>query len=219
MTAKRVEQIIEHAKLHKRKAICLITGVPGAGKTLAGLNIATSRAEKHLDEHAVFLSGNAPLVDVLREALARDKHAREGIPKSRALREASTFVQNIHHLRDEAFESIDPPIEKVVVFDEAQRAWNREMASKFMHQKREHTAFNMSEPALLLDVMNRHKDWCVVICLVGGGQEINTGEAGLAEWIGVLRNNHPNWEIHASNRLDDRDYISDEALAQELNRN
>ena len=218
LTAIRVEQIIEHAKSKSRKAICFITGVPGAGKTLAGLNIATSRAERHSDEHAVFLSGNGPLVDVLREALARDKAGREGIPRSRAYREVSTFVQNIHHFRDEALESTNPPVEKVVIFDEAQRAWNREMASKFMQQKRGHATFDMSEPAFLLDAMNRHKEWCVVICLVGGGQEINTGEAGLAEWITVLRDQHPDWDVHVSSRLDDRDYIWDAELAEELSR-
>lgn len=216
LTATRVEQIIEFAKSEKRKAICFITGVPGAGKTLAGLNIATSRAERHSDEHAVFLSGNGPLVDVLREALARDKAEREGIPRSRAYREVSTFVQNIHHFRDEAIASKNPPVEKVVIFDEAQRAWNREMASKFMQQKRGHANFDMSEPAFLLDAMNRHKDWCVVICLIGGGQEINTGEAGLGEWIAVIRDQHPDWDVHVSNRLDDPDYIWDAELANEL---
>ncbi|MFO1404149.1 MAG: DUF2075 domain-containing protein [Azonexus sp.] len=218
LTARRVEQIIEHAKSNSRKAICFITGVPGAGKTLAGLNLATSRAERHSDEHAVFLSGNGPLVDVLREALARDKAEREGIPRSRAYREVSTFVQNIHHFRDEALECKIPPIEKVVIFDEAQRAWNRDMASKFMQQKRGHATFDMSEPAFLLDAMNRHRDWCVVICLIGGGQEINTGEAGLAEWITVLRDQHPDWDVHVSSRLDDRDYIWDKQLARELSK-
>lgn len=216
LTARRIEQIIEHAKSDSRKAICFITGVPGAGKTLAGLNIATSRAERHSDEHAVFLSGNGPLADVLREALARDKAEREGIPRTRAHREVSTFVQNIHHFRDEALESKNPPIEKVVIFDEAQRAWNRDMASKFMQQKRGHATFDMSEPAFLIDAMNRHRDWCVVICLIGGGQEINTGEAGLAEWLSVLRDQHPDWEVHVSSRLNDRDYIWDKELAREL---
>jgi hypothetical protein len=216
LTARHVEEVIEHAKTNSRKAICFITGVPGAGKTLAGLNIATSRAERHSDEHAVFLSGNGPLVDVLREALARDKAEREGIPKNRAYREISTFVQNIHHFRDEALGSTNPPIEKVVIFDEAQRAWNRDMASKFMVQKRGHITFDMSEPAFLLNAMNRHSDWCVVICLIGGGQEINTGEAGLGEWINVLQNNHPEWDVHVSSRLDDPDYIWDRDLARGL---
>lgn len=218
VTATRVEQIIENAKTNNRKAICFITGVPGAGKTLAGLNIATTRAELHSDEHAVFLSGNGPLVDVLREALARDKAEREKIPRNAAYREVSTFVQNIHHFRDEALGSAAPPIEKVVIFDEAQRAWDREMASKFMQQKRGHVSFDMSEPAFLLSAMDRHTDWCVVICLVGGGQEINTGEAGLAEWITVLRDQHSDWDIHISSRLDDRDYIWDAEVARELTR-
>ncbi len=216
LTATRVEQIIESAKTNNRKSICFITGVPGAGKTLAGLNIATSRAERHSDEHAVFLSGNGPLVDVLREALARDKAEREDIPRSKAYREVSTFVQNIHHFRDEAIESTDPPVEKVVIFDEAQRAWNREMASKFMRQKRGHITFDMSEPAFLLSAMNRHPDWCVVICLIGGGQEINTGEAGLAEWVTVLHNLYSDWDVHVSSRLDDCDYIWDENISKEL---
>lgn len=216
LTASRVEQIIEYAKANKKKAICFITGVPGAGKTLAGLNIATSRSELHSDEHAVFLSGNGPLVDVLREALSRDQADREGIPRKDAYRKVSSFVQNIHHFRDEALKSDDPPIEKVVIFDEAQRAWNRDMASKFMQQKRGHTSFDMSEPAFLLSAMDRHQDWCVVICLIGGGQEINTGEAGLAEWILVLRDKFPEWETYISSRLEDRDYIWDDALAKEL---
>lgn len=216
VVAARVEKIIEGAKVNKRKAICFITGVPGAGKTLAGLNLATSRAEQHSDEHAVFLSGNGPLVDVLREALARDKAAREGIPRNKAYREVSTFIQNIHHFRDEAFERNDPPIERVVIFDEAQRAWNREMASKFMRQKRGNSNFDMSEPAFLISVMDRHPDWCVVICLVGGGQEINTGEAGLAEWIAVMRDRFKDWDVHVSSRLDDRDYIWDELVAKEF---
>lgn len=216
VTAARVQQIIDSAKANNKKAICFITGVPGAGKTLAGLNIATSRAEQHSDEHAVFLSGNGPLVDVLREALARDKSIRESIPRTKAYREVSTFVQNIHHFRDEALVTDDAPIEKVVIFDEAQRAWDKDMASKFMQQKRGHASFDMSEPSFLIGAMNRHKDWCVVVCLVGGGQEINTGEAGLAEWIKVMRDQYADWDIYVSSRLNDRDYIWDEEMAKSL---
>ena len=155
-------------------------------------------------------------MDVLREALARDKAEREGVPRKQAYREVSTFIQNIHHFRDEAFERSDPPVNRVVIFDEAQRAWNREMASKFMRQKRGHSDFDMSEPAFLIGVMNLHKDWCVVICLVGGGQEINTGEAGLAEWISVMSDQYSDWDVHVSSRLDDRDYIWDEEVAKGL---
>jgi hypothetical protein len=209
-------EIIEHAKRNNRKAICFVTGVPGAGKTLAGLNIAAIRAKEHSDEHAVFLSGNGPLVEVLREALARDQSKREGISKKDALRKVASFVQNIHHFRDEGLKDSRPPAEKVVVFDEAQRAWDREQTTKFMRQKRGYLDFDDSEPAFLISVMDRHVDWCVIICLVGGGQEINTGEAGLAEWLSVIGERFGIWEVYTSHRLDDPDYIWDRNTADAL---
>ncbi len=209
-TSEAIAQIIENAKGTGQKAICFITGVPGAGKTLAGLNIAAKRAERHEDEHAVFLSGNGPLVDVLREALARDQVDREGIRKSDAHRAVRRFVQNIHHFRDHYLENPDEPFEKVVVFDEAQRAWTKDQASKFMKTKRGHCGFAMSEPEFLISVMDRHTDWCTIICLIGGGQEINTGEAGLAEWLTALRERYSDWDIHASSVLEDRHYTIDE---------
>lgn len=209
-------EIIEHAKQNKRKAICFVTGVPGAGKTLAGLNVATIRAKEHSDEHAVFLSGNGPLVEVLREALARDQSKRDEISKKDALRKVASFVQNIHHFRDEALKDSRPPAEKVVVFDEAQRAWDREQTINFMRQKRGYSDFEHSEPAFLISVMDRHVDWCVIICLVGGGQEINTGEAGLAEWLSVIGERFGAWDVYASHRLDDTDYIWDRKTAEAL---
>ena len=215
-TSDRIGEIIDNAKANSRKAICFVTGVPGAGKTLAGLNIATSRIRGHADENAVFLSGNGPLVDVLREALARDQSTREGSSKKDAARSVSSFVQNIHHFRDEALRDPQAPDERVVVFDEAQRAWNKEQASKFMRQKRDHADFDMSEPAFLVSVMDRHEGWCVVVCLIGGGQEINTGEAGLAEWVKVMGEDFTHWDVHVSSRLDDPDYIWDEATSAAL---
>lgn len=208
-TSDCISQIIENSKRSGRKSICFVTGVPGAGKTLAGLNIATSRSKAHSDEHAVFLSGNGPLVDVLREALARDQAVREGISKSIATRRVQSFIQNIHHFRDEALKTNNPPIEKVVVFDEAQRAWNRAKAADFMQRKRGFAGFDMSEPAFLVSVMDRHTDWCVIVCLIGGGQEINTGEAGLAEWLSVMGSRFTDWDVYISNRLDDSDYVWD----------
>lgn len=210
-TSEKIAEIIERSKQAGRKSICFITGVPGAGKTLAGLNIAAKRAERHEDEHAVFLSGNGPLVDVLREALARDQVARDGIKKSDALRSVRRFVQNIHHFRDHYLESDEEPFEKVVVFDEAQRAWTKDQASKFMQTKRGHSGFSMSEPEFLISVMDRHSDWCTIICLIGGGQEINTGEAGLSEWLTALRDRFTDWDIRASSLLEDRHYTVDDA--------
>ena len=215
-TSDKIAEIIDQSKRSSNKSICFITGVPGAGKTLAGLNIAAKRAEGHEEEHAVFLSGNGPLVDVLREALARDQVAREGVRKSDALRSVRRFVQNIHHFRDHYLSSNEKPFEKVVVFDEAQRAWTKEQASKFMQTKRGHADFAMSEPEFLISVMDRHTDWCTIICLIGGGQEINTGEAGLSEWLGALRERFPDWNVHASSLLEDRHYTVDDEASRLL---
>ncbi|WP_233281513.1 DNA/RNA helicase domain-containing protein [Sphingomonas changnyeongensis] len=215
-TSEKVANIIDHAKKKGRKSICFITGVPGAGKTLAGLNIAAKRAQGHQDEHAVFLSGNGPLVDVLREALARDQAARDGVKKSDANRAVKRFIQNIHHFRDYYLERDEPPFEKVVVFDEAQRAWTKEQTSKFMQTKRGYLGFTMSEPEFLISVMNRNQGWCTIICLIGGGQEINTGEAGLFEWLTSLRERFLDWDIHASSLLDDSHYTVDQKTAAML---
>jgi len=212
-TGAYIAQVIDKAKRHNQKAICFVTGVPGSGKTLAGLNIAAERKRASEEEHAVFLSGNGPLVDVLREALAMDEVERSkaiGKPtnKKDAYRHASAFVQNIHHFRDEYARSTNAPIERVVVFDEAQRAWNKEQVCRFMREKRGHADFNMSEPEFLLSVMNRHLNWCVVVCLIGGGQEINTGEAGLQEWLSAIERQFSHWQIYLSDNLTDADYLS-----------
>jgi Uncharacterized conserved protein (DUF2075) len=215
-TCSHVSRVIDDAKANNKKVICLITGAPGAGKSLAGLNIATERMRYLENEHAVFLSGNGPLVAVLREALIQDQLAEnESLPKEQRIKrksaeqKASAFIQNIHHFRDDNLASLDAPVEKVVIFDEAQRAWNKEQASSFMKRKRGLDDFSMSEPDFLLSVMNRHKDWCVVVCLIGGGQEINTGEAGISEWITALKDNYRDWEIHFSDEIFKSEYALD----------
>jgi hypothetical protein len=220
-----VNKIIETAKAKSKKSICFLTGVPGAGKTLAGLNIANERMKADKDEHAVFLSGNGPLVDVLREALTRDsvlfaKEKGESSTKKKEKERAVKFIQNIHHFRDDNLESKKAPVEKVVVFDEAQRAWAKEQVSSFMKRKKGVEDFDMSEPDFLISVMDRHKDWCTIICLIGGGQEINTGEAGVSEWISALKNHYPNWDIHFSNLIStDNNYLSDISLRNWLQEN
>ncbi len=209
-TADCIGRIIEHSKRNHRKSICFVTGVPGAGKTLAGLNVATQRADGHAEEHAVFLSGNGPLVAVLREALSRDQADREGVSKSVAERKVRSFIQNIHHFRDDHVSKHEVPTEKVAVFDEAQRAWTRDQASKFMQTKRGHIGFDMSEPEFLISVMDRHRDWCTVVCLIGGGQEINTGEAGLPEWLQALEGPYTDWDVYVSSRIADPDFSGPE---------
>ncbi len=205
-TEAAVSRAIEACRANGEKAICFITGVPGAGKTLAGLNIATQRSARGDDEHATFLSGNGPLVDVLREALVRDHRQRTGGQRSAAERHVQAFIQNIHHFRDEYVHSGAAPSDHVVIFDEAQRAWNRRKAAAFMRQKRGLADFDMSEPEFLLGVMDRHPAWCTIICLVGGGQEINDGEAGLSEWMAALKSRFPHWRVHTSDRIDHPDY-------------
>lgn len=216
VTSNCISEIIDFSKQNKKKSICFITGVPGAGKTLAGLNIANLRSNYKEEEHAVFLSGNGPLVDVLREALARDKvkTAKENgeiLSKENAKSQVKSFIQNIHHFRDASLKDNKAPIEKVTIFDEAQRAWTKEKASSFMKTNKGNSDFNQSEPEFLIEVMNRHKDWCTIVCLIGGGQEINTGEAGLEEWIRPFEYNFKDWDIYYSSKiLEDHNYIKDE---------
>lgn len=224
-TAECINSVIDRSKTMGIKSICFVTGVPGAGKTLAGLNIAVERMKADEGEHAVFLSGNGPLVDVLREALTRDevltsKENNEKLSKKQAGIKANAFIQNIHHFRDDNLLSNNAPIEKVVIFDEAQRAWTNDQVSSFMKRKKGIEEFNKSEPEFLIDVMNRHTDWCSIICLIGGGQEINTGEAGLEEWINSLKNHFPAWEIHySSSILDSDNYLKSEESRKWLVKN
>jgi len=218
ITSDAVSQIIAQAKQLSRKSICFVTGVPGAGKTLVGLNIATQHVDKDSELYSVFLSGNGPLVEILREALARDnvragKEQGKPIRKGVALSEVKSFIQNVHHFRDDCLtDKTAPPIEHVALFDEAQRAWDLKQTANFMLRKKRISNFNQSEPDFLISCLNRHKDWAVVVCLVGGGQEINTGESGISEWIESLIKSYPDWHIHISPRLQDSEYGAGKVL-------
>lgn len=214
-TTKAINKIIDYSKANNRKSICFITGVPGAGKTLAGLNIAVERQKIAEDEHAVFLSGNGPLVDVLQEALARDDAKRNNISRKEASRKVKEFIQIIHHFRDDAISVDTPPVEKVAIFDEAQRAWDKQNLTDFMKKKKHIEDFNMSEPEFLISILNRHNDWATIICLIGGGQEINKGEsAGIYGWFDSLRNNYPNWDIYVSDKITDDEYSKGHNFAE-----
>jgi hypothetical protein len=211
VTSATVSDIIQHARETRSKIICFVTGVPGAGKTLVGLDIATKHFDKASDLYSVFLSGNGPLVSVLCEALARDKVRRhrergEKVVKKRARSEVQAFIQNVHHFRDDCLRDTRPPVEHVALFDEAQRAWNLEQTAKFMRQKKGVAEFAQSEPSFLISCLDRHEDWAVVICLVGGGQEINTGEAGIATWIDAALADFPTWQLYLSSRLTAEEY-------------
>ena len=211
VTSVRIEELVDQARTGGRKAICFVTGVPGAGKTLVGLNIATRRRDETRPTHAVFLSGNGPLVAVLREALTRDELARLKAFGVKVKREGvanpvKAFIQNVHHFRDEALRDAAPPTDHVVIFDEAQRAWNARKTSSFMKRRKNQLDFKHSEPAFLLSYLDRHPDWAVVVCLVGGGQEIHTGEAGIGEWLEALNRGFPHWDVYVSPHLTDSEY-------------
>jgi len=129
---------------------------------------------------------------------------------------AAAFIQNIHHFRDEALDNDAAPIEKVAIFDEAQRAWDLDQTSRFMQQKRGKFGFLMSEPQFLLSVMDRHEHWCAIICLVGGGQELNTDEAGIEEWLRALQHSFPHWQVHLPRTLLHDCAINNQILAPAL---
>jgi hypothetical protein len=194
-----------------------VTGVPGAGKTLVGLNLAA--AHRRTDEtHAVFLSGNGPLVAVLREALMRDEVARrrrEGkrITKKEAEKPVKSIIQMVHHFRDEYLrDRVKPPSDHIVIFDEAQRAWNREKAERWMRVRKNNTNFRTSEAEFLIECMDRHPGWAVIVCLVGGGQEIGDGEAGIGSWISACVDRFPHWTLCMSDRLTDAEYGAGEPI-------
>ncbi len=233
-----IADIIVDCKTNHKKGICFVTGVPGAGKTLVGLTTAIKQFEKK--ENAVYLSGNFPLVAVLTEALSRDLVARkkkenQSITKKEAQSEVKSFIQMIHHYRDACLEGTKlengkivadqayflseknkdksyAPIDHIAIFDEAQRAWTKEMLVNFMARKKGKPDFPYSEPEYLISCLDRHQDWALIICLVGGGQEINTGEAGIKEWIDSLNKSFTDWQIYISDQLTTNEYANGEVL-------
>ena len=224
LTAKCVDDIIERTRKGNRKAICFVTGVPGAGKTLVGLDVAMRHLNPDSETYSVFLSGNGPLVAVLREALARDRveqsiHNGKKMRKGDARKEVEAFIQNVHHFRDEYLRDSAPPPEHVVLFDEAQRAWSLDQTSAFMQQKKGLSGFNQSEPEFLISCLDRHEDWAVVICLVGSGQEINTGEAGISEWFEAVLQSFPSWDVHLSSSLTNAEYSGGDSFERMIARN
>ena len=220
ITSRRIDELVDSAIEQRKKLICFVTGVPGAGKTLVGLNVATRhRRELEQPTHATFLSGNGPLVAVLREALTRDEANRrkaqgEKVRKGEIGTRVKAVIQNVHHFRDEALLHPGAPFDHVVIFDEAQRAWNLRQTANFMQRKKKRAGFNQSEPEFLISYMDRHTDWSVIVCLVGGGQEINTGEAGIDAWLDAIDTQYPHWHAYISSKLTDSEYAAGQAIAK-----
>ncbi|MDQ3020023.1 MAG: DUF2075 domain-containing protein [Bacteroidota bacterium] len=216
-TTSAISEIIKSAKENKKKIICFVTGVPGAGKTLVGLKVATEHLSKEMGNKSVYLSGNAPLVAILQEALARDKVKSEFIKGNKITKKTTkqavkSFIQIIHHYRDEYLKDKSAPYDHIAIFDEAQRAWNKEQTVKFMRQKKGEMNFDLSEPEFLISCLDRHKDWAVIVCLVGGGQEINTGEAGISEWLHAIKEKFTNWDVYISPNLNDSEYSAVDSI-------
>lgn len=244
-TINYILKVIKKCKEQHKKSICFVTGVPGAGKTLVGLEVAIKQTyqgadEPVDDEQAVYLSGNGPLVAVLTEALAQDnyKKSREKGEKKKltdSRREVKKSIQMIHHYRDTMLAKIKTPIENgtleidpdkavelkdsgyaevehVAIFDEAQRSWTHKRLAAYLKRggtygnKVKVDNFPMSEAAFLIWSLDQRKDWATIVCLVGGGQEINTGEAGISEWIKALNESFMHWQIHISPKLTDAEY-------------
>ncbi len=244
-TIRLIMEIINDSKVNRRKSICFVTGVPGAGKTLVGLEVAIrqtyqGRSEPAADEGAVYLSGNGPLVAVLTEALARDnvKKCRDKGEKKKitdARREVGKSIQMIHRYRDNMLAKIRNPVENgvleidpekavragasgygevehVAIFDEAQRSWTHKRLAAYLKRggtygnKLKVPNFPMSEAAFLIWSLDQREDWAAIICLVGGGQEINTGEAGIGEWIRALNEHFPCWDVYISPKLTEPEY-------------
>lgn len=191
VTSDKLVEIIQRAQEQRCKVACFVTGVPGAGKTLAGLNVVHNPVLRGAGRPpGVFLSGNGPLVKIVSAAITRDFRRRTHAGGGE--RTTSTFIQNIHAFISDALAKPDkPPAEKVIVFDEAQRAWDAAHNAK-------KTGSELSEPEIVLSIMDRHPEWAVVVALVGGGQEIHNGEAGLTEWGRSLRERFPHWQIAVS---------------------
>lgn len=234
-------EVIQRSKANREKSICFVTGVPGAGKTLVGLDVAVKQTFQDSDtpvedEGAVYLSGNGPLVAVLNEALARDNYNKnKGKKLSDSRREVGKFIQIIHRYRDNMLAKIKLPIENgileidprkavelnesgygevehVAIFDEAQRSWTHKRLADYLKRggtygnKLKVADFPMSEASFLIWSLDQRKDWATIVCLVGGGQEINTGEAGIAEWIRSLNERFPYWKVYISPKLTDAEY-------------
>jgi Uncharacterized conserved protein (DUF2075) len=196
-TVETIRKIVVSSSQSRKKTLCLVTGVPGAGKTLAGLKIVHDREIRNLTgSDSVFLTGNLPLVRVLQAALARDASKRKRSQLRVSSRDPKTTINTVLGYKKEHTGNKNPPHEKIVVFDEAQRAWDSKRTAEYLTDAAGEF-LGYSEPALMLAILDR-QPWAVLVALVGGGQEINRGEAGLAEWGRALKERFSHWSIATS---------------------
>lgn len=218
--SKTIEKIIFDSKSNNHKSLVFLTGIPGSGKTLVGLDVASKFQNIAEDQHSVYVCGTSALIHVIQEALVRDKYHRlkdtpDQKTKEAIRKEVEVLFQVILHYRKSVITENAPAYEKIVVFDEAQRMWDQHEADKNIKllglpPKKQ------SEPDLLIEHMDKSHEWGVILCLLGGGQEINKGEDGLIEWLKSIKNNFPHWHVYAAPEIKTKEYLgnmsSDEIL-------
>ncbi|WP_417081852.1 DUF2075 domain-containing protein [Mobilibacterium timonense] len=200
----KIFRLIDYARENKKKCMCFVTGVPGAGKTLVGLDVVAKNMDRGAGNLSVYLSGNGPLVKVLREALKKSVKARKQLNRETKTAIEALIQSSFAFKNDNASHNM-PTAEHILIFDEAQRVWNQ---GKMKRKHADNPAMDVSEPHLIIDVMDRHQDWAVVIGLVGLGQDIYDGEVGINEWFRCGVEDFPGWEIYYSpdifNQLEDK---------------
>jgi hypothetical protein len=178
-TLKKINSIAINAKQNKEHHLALITGVPGAGKTLVGISFVYEFfTANDTSPQAVLLSGNGPLVEVLQYAL-----------------KSSVFVQDVHgFLKTYGGTKQKIPREFIFIYDEAQRAWDKDQVK----EKRGH---DKSEPEDFLTIGSK-KDWCLMVGLIGEGQEIHLGEeSGIEQWNDAIKTSNNSWQVSCPSKL------------------
>jgi hypothetical protein len=178
MTLEKLHQIATQSQLDNSHHLALITGVPGAGKTLVGLQFVFETLEQNVKQKAVFLSGNGPLVQVLQYSLGN-----------------RNFVQSVHGFLKQYAHSTQTPSEDVIIYDEAQRAWDSEKVSN------SHRESTNAEPTDFVNIAN-NKGHCLLIGLIGEGQEIHLGEeSGIELWSNAMNQSATKWTVHCPEKL------------------
>lgn len=208
----QLNKIVEYAQYNKKKCVCFVTGVPGAGKTLVGLDVVASNLKAGKEHMSVYLSGNGPLVEVLREALKKSVREQGKVTKETEIA-INALIQSSYAFKKDCVKNRSIPPERILIFDEAQRVWNQEKMTK-KHEK--DPEMSVSEPFLLYKIMDRHEDWAVMICLVGLGQDIYDGEVGITEWFRCGIEDYQDWELFYSPDLflqaEDKEIIKEDEI-------
>ena len=206
----KLTEIIKEAKQKKKKCVCFVTGVPGAGKTLVGLDVVAKSLNDTMRGSCVYISGNGPLVEVLQHALKKSAKAKQllsvtsGEKKEREAflnKSIEALIQSSYGFKKDNAHNVAPTVENILIFDEAQRVWNEK---KMAYKHNNDPDMSVSEPKLMYRIMDRHNDWAVMVCLVGMGQDIYDGEVGIYEWFRCGIEDFLDWELYYSPQLFER---------------